>query len=189
MRPNLIIYFILMEIKNGNFGNLVLKYGLFLGLASVAFNALQYATGLLYTKSTMLNIFLWCLNGAIAIYFITTAVQQFKNENGNRLTVGEAIKVSVVVSAIAGVLFAAYYVLYTSVLDPQYYEKITEISVQKFENIFNEEQLDKMREQMLASKPSALMNFFSNFVSALVSGLIVGAIVGAVKKTKTDISL
>jgi putative membrane protein len=45
-----------METKNVNFLSIVLKNGLLLGLASVAFNVVLYVTDLLYTDSTLMGI-------------------------------------------------------------------------------------------------------------------------------------
>lgn len=111
-----------METK-ADFKNIVLKNGLLLGGVGIAYQVLLYATGLLYSGSTGMSVLTTVISIAISVWFIAAAIQQYKNENGGFLTVGEAIKVGAVVGLIAGVILAFYQVLYTTVIDPDYLPK------------------------------------------------------------------
>ena len=105
-----------METKNVNFLSIVLKNGLLLGLASVAFNVVLYVTDLLYTDSTLMGILTWLVATAISVVFIIMAIEQYKKANEGFLSIGEAIKVGVVVAVIAGVIGAIYQVIYLSLI-------------------------------------------------------------------------
>ena len=76
-----------METKNVNFLSIVLKNGLFLGLASVAFNVVLYVTDLLYTDSTLMGIFTWLVATAISVVFIIMAIEQYKKANEGFLSI------------------------------------------------------------------------------------------------------
>ena len=80
-----------METKNVNFLSIVLKNGLLLGLASVAFNVVLYVTDLLYTDSTLMGILTWLVATAISVVFIIMAIEQYKKANEGFLSIGEAI--------------------------------------------------------------------------------------------------
>ena len=110
-----------METKNVNFLSIALRNGILLGLASVAFTVLLYVTDFLYTDNTLLAIITWLINIAISVVFIIMAIEQYKKANEGFLSIGEAIKVGVVVAVIAGVIGAIYQVIYTTIIDPDYY--------------------------------------------------------------------
>lgn len=177
-----------METK-ADFKNIVLKNGLLLGGVGIAYQVLLYATGLLYSGSTGMSVLTTVISIAISVWFIAAAIQQYKNGNEGFLTVGEAIKVGVVVGLIAGVILAFYQVLYTTVIDPDYYQRTIDLVEQKMSAMgLSEEQLKTFTDEMAKHKPSLLKTFLSPFISGGIGGLVLGAIIGAVKK-KTRPSL
>ena len=181
-----------METKNVNFLSIVLKNGLLLGLASVAFNVVLYVTDLLYTDSTLMGILTWLVATAISVVFIIMAIEQYKKANEGFLSIGEAIKVGVVVAVIAGVIGAIYQVIYTTIIDPDYYEKVVEVTMKKMSGItsnFTEEQMEEFQDKMYASKPSIASSLSLSIVFSAIGGLIISAIVGAVKKKERPMSL
>ena len=180
-----------METKNVNFLSIVLKNGLLLGLASVAFNVVLYVTDLLYTDSTLMGILTWLVATAISVVFIIMAIEQYKKANEGFLSIGEAIKVGVVVAVIAGVIGAIYQVIYTTIIDPDYYEKVVEVTMKKMSAManFNEEQLEEFQDKMYANKPSIVSSFSTSVIFSAIGGLIISAIVGAVKKKEQPMSL
>lgn len=180
-----------METKNVNFLSIVLKNGLLLGLASVAFNVVLYVTDLLYTDSTLMGILTWLVATAISVVFIIMAIEQYKKANEGFLSIGEAIKVGVVVAVIAGVIGAIYQVIYTTIIDPAYYEKVVEVAMKKMSAManFNEEQLEEFQDKMYANKPSIASSFSTSIVFSAIGGLIISTIVGAVKKKERPMPL
>ena len=137
-----------METK-ADFKNIVLKNGLLLGGVSIAYQVLLYATGLLYSDSTGMSVLTTVISIAISVWFIAAAIQQYKNENGGFLTVGEAIKVGAVVGLIAGLILAFYQVLYTTVIDPDYYQRTIDLVEQKMSAMgLSEEQLKTFTDEM-----------------------------------------
>ena len=181
-----------METKNVNFLSIVLKNGLLLGLASVAFNVVLYVTDLLYTDSTLMGILTWLVATAISVVFIIMAIEQYKKANEGFLSIGEAIKVGVVVAVIAGVIGAIYQVIYTTIIDPDYYEKVVEVTMKKMSGItsnFTEEQMEEFQDKMYANKPSIVSSFSTSIIFSAIGGLIISAIVGVVKKKEQPMPL
>lgn len=180
-----------METKNVNFLSITLRNGILLGLASVAFTVLLYITDFLYTDSTLLAVITWLINIAISVVFIVMAVEQYKKANEGFLSIGEAIKVGVLVAVIAGVIGAIYQVIYATIIDPDYYDKVVEVAMKKMSAManFNEEQLEEFQDKMYASKPSIASSFSLSIVFSAIGGLIISAIVGAVKKKERPMSL
>jgi len=71
-------------------------------------------------------------------------IEQYKKANEGFLSIGEAIKVGVLVAVIAGVIGAIYQVIYATIIDPDYYDKVVEVAMKKMSAManFNEEQLE-----------------------------------------------
>ncbi|WP_315504550.1 DUF4199 domain-containing protein [Capnocytophaga sputigena] len=180
-----------METKNVNFLSIALRNGILLGLASVAFTVLLYVTDFLYTDNTLLAIITWLINIAISVVFIVIAVEQYKKANEGFLSIGEAIKVGVLVAVIAGVIGAIYQVIYATIIDPDYYDKVVEVAMKKMSAManFNEEQLEEFQDKMYANKPSIASSFSTSIVFSAIGGLIISAIVGAVKKKEQPMPL
>jgi putative membrane protein len=180
-----------METKNVNFLSIALRNGILLGLASVAFTVLLYVTDSLYTDNTLLAIITWLINIAISVVFIVITVEQYKKANEGFLSIGEAIKVGVLVAVIAGVIGAIYQVIYATIIDPDYYDKVVEVAMKKMSAManFNEEQLEEFQDKMYANKPSIASSFSTSIVFSAIGGLIISAIVGAVKKKEQPMSL
>jgi len=180
-----------METKNVNFLSIALRNGILLGLASVAFTVLLYVTDFLYTDNTLLAIITWLINIAISVVFIVIAVEQYKKANEGFLSIGEAIKVGVLVAVIAGVIGAIYQVIYATIIDPDYYDKVVEVAMKKMSAManFNEEQLEEFQDKMYANKPSIASSFSLSIVFSAIGGLIISAIVGAIKKKERPMLL
>lgn len=104
--------------------NIVIKNGIFLGIAMIIFNFTQYTTGVLYTSNTGLSILLWLVGAAMYALFITWGIQQYKTANNGQLTVVDGLKIGALIGVIAGIFSAIYSVVYTTYLDPNYYEKL-----------------------------------------------------------------
>ena len=180
-----------METKNVNFLSIALRNGILLGLASVAFTVLLYITDFLYTDSTLLAVITWLINIASSVVFIVIAVEQYKKANEGFLSIGEAIKVGVLVAVIAGVIGAIYQVIYATIIDPDYYDKVVEVAMKKMSAManFNEEQLEEFQDKMYANKPSIVSSFSTSIIFSAIGGLIISAIVGAVKKKEQPMPL
>ena len=174
---------------NTAFKNIVIKNGLFLGFALIAFELIKYVTGTLYTSNTGLSILLSLVSIGLYAYFIYLAVIQYKASNNDQLTVVDGLKLGAVVGVVAGVLLGIYNVLYTTVIDPDYYDKVMALATEKLgpmlENM-SEDQVATMHEEMLKAKPSVVATFIYSIVGGAIGGLIVGTIVGLVKKSKNN---
>lgn len=174
---------------NTAFKNIVIKNGLFLGIALIAFELIKYATGILYTSNKGLSILLWIVSAGIYAYFISVAVGQYKASNNNQLTVVDGLKVGAVVGVIAGVLLGIYNVLYTTVIDPDYYVKVMDLTIDAFSPMIDkmtESQAEEFYDKLVNSKPTTTATFIYSIIWGTVGGLIIGVIVGLVKKSKNN---
>lgn len=126
--------------------NIVIKNGIFLGIAMIIFNFTQYTTGVLYTSNTGLSILLWLVGAAIYALFITWGIQQYKTANNGQLAVVDGLKIGVLIGVIAGIFSAIYSVVYTTYLDPNYYEKVVELALEKMAPLLQRMSEDEVME-------------------------------------------
>ena len=169
--------------------NIVIKNGLFLGAALIAFELIKYVTGTLYTSNTGLSILLSLVSIGLYAYFIYLAVIQYKASNNDQLTVVDGLKVGAVVGVVAGVLLGIYNVLYTTVIDPDYYDKVMALASEKSADAvanMTEEEIEATQDLLLKLKPTTIATFIYSIIGGAIGGLIVGTIVGLVKKSKNN---
>lgn len=86
---------------------------------------------------------------------------------------------------------AIYQVIYATIIDPDYYDKVVEVAMKKMSAManFNEEQLEEFQDKMYANKPSIVSSFSTSIIFSAIGGLIISAIVGAVKKKEQPMPL
>ena len=90
--------------NQANSKNIILNYGLYLGLIGVFIHLTFYATGNLIELQWLSGIL-----GFIAmIVLLTLGIKKFKTENGGFLTFGQALKVGVGIAVVSATLFQQF---------------------------------------------------------------------------------
>ena len=169
--------------------NIVIKKGIFLGIAMIIFNFTQYTTGVLYTSNTGLSILLWLVGAAMYTLFITWGIQQYKTANNGQLAVVDGLKIGVLIGVIAGIFSAIYSVVYTTYLDPNYYEKVVELALEKMAPLLqrmSEDEVMEFQQGLFEGKPTVISTFIYAIIGSSLGGLILGVIIGLIKKTKNS---
>ncbi len=171
------------QIKPLKTGSFALKYGIFLGLISVAFAIMLFTMDLHYQRSTTNTI----ISIVIIVFMVVIAIYQFKKENSGYLTLGQALKIGLGVALIAAIISVIYTIVLFNVLDPDFMDKSFEYTkdtiLEQNPNI-TEQQLEQNRKiqknfAWVAYPVILIFNLFAGFVISLIAGLIM-------KKTKND---
>ncbi|MDO4229207.1 MAG: DUF4199 family protein, partial [Capnocytophaga sp.] len=103
-----------METKIVNSKDIMLKYGLYLGLASIALSIIPYVLGITFSASTWIAI----LGYLVTIFFIVMGIKQFKAQRSGFLKIGEALKIGIGISLIGGIIGVLYMLIFNNVIDP-----------------------------------------------------------------------
>ena len=168
-----------MESQKLSPGKFAKNYGIILGVILVFIAVIMYVTGMqLEGKQWPMYVF-YIIFPVVVIY----AISQFKKQQGNLLTVGEAIKVGLAVAVISALVFAVYSLLFNYVIDTEFTQQVMEAEIER--------QLESgaLTEEMLeASAP--MREIFSNpFVGSTlfialsaIFGLIYSLIGGLIMK-------
>lgn len=115
------------KIKTGKFS---LQFGVIAGLIGVVFGVMLYSMELHYEQTWVTTL----VDFLIITTFTIIAVSQFKKANGGLLSLKEGLKIGTGVGLIFGILSILYFAILTNVIEPDYMDKVNEISrVKAFE--------------------------------------------------------
>lgn len=111
-----------MEQNQPKIGNFSLNYGLILGAISVVFGLMLYSMDAHTSQDTSNTVISIVLAAAITIW----AIINFRKANGGLLSLGQAVKLGIGISLIAGVIGIVYLIFLSNVLDTEFATKIAE---------------------------------------------------------------
>ena len=171
-----------MEVQQAKASKFVLNYGLILGLLMVVLGVIMYVLDFHLQPHWSFTI----ITMLVFILLVVYGIKAFKKENGGFLRLGEALKVAVGMSLIAGLLAGTWTVLLSTVIEPDLTEQAIEIEREKaFEMNPNmtDEQWEKGLE-MTAVLRQPWFSFSATLVMYMLFGLIIGLIAGAVMKQR-----
>ncbi|GFD75106.1 hypothetical protein KUL113_45260 [Tenacibaculum sp. KUL113] len=166
-----------------NSKNIILNYGLYLGIIGVFIHLVFYATGTLIK-------FGW-LNGIISflamIALIILGIKKFKTDNNGFLTFGQALKVGVGIAVISAVISTIYTLIFTNIIEPDFQAQMMEIQKQGWIDAGMTDEQVEASEAMAEKFNSPVITAPLALVISAFFGFIISAIGGAImKKTEED---
>ncbi|HLT54022.1 MAG TPA: DUF4199 domain-containing protein [Flavobacteriaceae bacterium] len=169
-----------MEFQKIAPGKFSLSYGLLLGFVMIIISVISYVTGAALEGAKWPQ-FVYYIIFAIVIFY---AVSQYKKKNANTLSLGDALKVGVLIGVISALIAAVYNILFSYVIDPEFMDKAMEFAKEKMI-----EDNPNMTQEIVDQSMSVMKVFFNPFVlsafliamSALF-GLIYSLIAGLIMK-------
>jgi hypothetical protein len=166
-----------------NSKNVILNYGLYLGLASVLVGLVKYATGSLYVQEFYSGI----IGLVILIAFVILGIKKFKTDNSGFVTFGQGVKIGIGLTMIATIIIMIYYLLLITVIEPDFIVKTIEAQKVMYADTFGmtEEQIE------VATKSSQDNFHLSMFGGILIMNLFLGGVTSLIaaavmKKTEEE---
>ncbi|NER12002.1 DUF4199 family protein [Leptobacterium flavescens] len=160
-----------------------INYGLLLGGINIVFAIMLAVMELHYQRDISQQI----IGVVILAAVIGIAIYQFKKANASFLSLGQAIKIGLGVALIASLMIIVYSIIYTSFIEPEFYDKFFEQlrpQIAEQNPSLTTEQIDNViqtqRQFAWIGYPVILI---INLIIALIISLIVGLIM---KKDKSD---
>lgn len=167
-----------METQTASVKKIALNYGLLLGLISIVFSVILYVTGNHLDRPWWGSIVSFIIMAG-AIYY---GIKAFKDESGQFLSLGEALKVGLAISLIAGIIGAIFNYIFVTVIEPDFVTQMLELTREKmFEQNPNmtEEQAkmaldmsEKFMSPSMMSMFAIIGSLFFGFIISLIAGLI-----------------
>ena len=168
-----------MENQTPSIKTTIINYALILSAISIAFNLMLYFLDMHYQQSQMTGI----VGIVIMIGVLIYSFIDHKKLNEGYLSLSEALKIGLGISALAGLIGVAYTFVLTEFLDPNMMEKALDFQLEKI-RIDNPEmtqdQLDGIRSMqekfsgpLIRSAFQIIGSLFIGFIISLIGGLIV----------------
>lgn len=173
-----------MDTKVIDTKGIMLKNGLYLGLASIALSVIPYVLGITFKVSTWIGL----LGFLVMILFIVLGIKQFKVQRSGFLKIGEALKVGVGIALIGGIIGVIYTLVFNNVIDPNFIEEALEFQRTEMIKVnpnITEDQLE-MALEMARKMSSPIFSIPLSIGMSLFLGFIISLIAGAVMQKKEN---
>ena len=169
--------------NQANSKNIMVNNGIILGISSVLFALVMFATGNHLTPHWSASI----VNAIIFIGIIIYGIKQFKAANNNFLSWGQGVKIGVGVAIVGGLIMVVYNYLFTNFIEPDFMNQMMEIQNQAFlDQGLTEEQIEASKSMMETFSSPGITSAIG-IVAAAFFGFVISAIAGAImKRTEED---
>ena len=175
-----------MENQKSSAKQVMINYGLYIGLASILINVINYAVGDVYRPHWIISV----AGIVISIVLIVLALKKFKDGNEGLMSLSQALKVGLGASLISAIIVLIYMFAFSNFIEPDFYANMAEVAyqtnvVEKYPNM-TDEQLEAARANVetftspgMNSAMILIFSLFFGFIISLIAGLIM-------KRTEED---
>ena len=161
-----------------NSKNIILNYGLYLGIVGVIIHLILYATGSLLEYQWINSL----VSFVAMIALIVIGIKTFKEANGGFISWGQGVKIGLGITMISAVITVVYTLLFMNVIDPSFQEQAMAIEQQKWlDSGMTEEQIESANAIAEKFQSPAIISAMILAFSAFL-GFIVSAIAAAIMK-------
>ena len=170
-----------MESQTTSPGKFAISYGVILGVIMTLIGVLMYVTGMALELKQWPQ-YLYYLIFPIVIFY---AINKFKKENANLLSLGQAIKIGLVAAVISALVYGAYALLFNYVIDPDFMNKMMEATKDKL--MENPDMTEEMVEQSMVfmeKLQNPLIGVAGWIAMSAIFGLIYSLIGGLIMKNE-----
>ena len=156
--------------------------GVVLGVASVIYSLVIYATGNHLEPHWSGSI----ITVAIFIGAIFYGIKQYKTANGGFLTWGQGVKIGVGIAVLGGVIVVIYNYLFMNFIEPDFMSQMMEVQNQVLlDQGMTEEQIEAANEMSQAFQTPGIMAAVG-IITYAIGGFIVSAITAAIMKKSEE---
>ncbi|MDP5105446.1 MAG: DUF4199 domain-containing protein [Polaribacter sp.] len=168
--------------NQANSKNIIINFGLYLGLIGVIMHLALWASGQLI-ELNWINSVVWIL---ALIAFSIIGIKNFREASGGFISWGQGLKIGMGITMVAAVITVIYTLLFINVIDPGFQQVAMEAQKQIWlDGGMTEEQIEASvtiaKNFQTPAMASALILGFSGFI-----GFIVSAIIAAIMKKSEE---
>lgn len=167
-----------METQKSSSTQIMLNYGLMLGLASIIVAVANFAFGNVYKPHWSISI----ISVILSIIIIILGLKALKANNDGFLSLGESIKTGLGIALVSAILYLIYLLAFTNFIEPDYYTNLAKFQeatiIEQYPNL-TDEQLEnaltmgkKFSGFGMVAAITLIMSLFSGFIISLIGGAI-----------------
>ncbi len=166
-----------MEETQPKIGKFSLNYGLILGGISVAFGLMLFSMDAHTSQDTSNTV----IGIVLAVGVVIWALISFRKANAGLMSLGQAIKLGIGVCLVSGVIYIAYLLLLSNVLDTDFITKIAENTraAAQEAGVMTEAQIEQ---QYQGTIDYFWISYPFILIGAIIQGLVIGLIGGLIFK-------
>lgn len=158
--------------------NIIINYGLYLGVISTIIHLIMFATGSLLEFQWIQGI----ASFIVMIAFIVLGIKKFKEVNEGFISWGQGVKIGMGITMISAVIAVIYTLLFVNIIDPTFQQQAMEIQQQAWLDAgFTENQIDTFTESAKKFQTPINISAMILAISAFF-GFIIAAIAAAIMK-------
>jgi len=167
-----------MENQKLSSKQVMLNYGLMLGVASILIAVANFAFGNVYKPHWSISV----ISGLASVVVIVLGLKVIKDNNGGFLSLGEALKNGLGISLISGVVYVVYFYVFVNFIQADYFTNLAafqEASMIEMYPNMSDEDLENAIEMSkkfsgfgMISAIIMIMSLFFGFVISMIAGLI-----------------
>ncbi|MGM5470901.1 DUF4199 domain-containing protein [Flavobacteriaceae bacterium LMO-SS05] len=166
-----------METQKPTVGKFAMNYGVILGAIMILIAVVMYVTGMAL-EGKQWPQYLYYIIFPMAIFY---AIGQFKKQNANVLSLGEAIKLGVVIAAISAIVYIIYGLLFNYVIDPDFMNQLKDVVRDKMLEAPNTTQemidqqmkvVDMFMNPLIGNAIWLAVSMFFGLIYSLIGGLV-----------------
>ena len=165
-----------------NSKNIILNYGLYLGIIGVIAHLALWASGSIFELGWVNTV----ISFVAMTVFIVMGIKSFKGLNGGFISWGQGVKIGMGIVMISAVITVIYTLLLTNVIDPEFQQNSMDFQAKAWEDAgLTADQIEAS--QAMAEKfqspaiISAMILAFSAFI-----GFVFSAIIAAIMKKSEE---
>ena len=170
-----------MEIEHATSKNqVIIKFSIIYALANIGVALVMYILEIM-DKSWLITILSLGVNAAIMFF----AMKSRKNDTLNGyMTYGQGLGTGMLIAIFGGLVTAVYTFVFYSYIDPEFIDKMLEISrTEMLKKDMSDEQIDQALEMSKKFKSPIMMTVFA-YIGSLFFGLIISLVLAAVTKNE-----
>ncbi|RXP57600.1 DUF4199 domain-containing protein [Lutibacter sp. HS1-25] len=167
-----------MENQQSSSKQVMLNYGLILGIISVLITVANYAFGNVYEPHWGVSV----ASGIGTVAVIVLGLKAIKTNNGGFLSLGESLKTGLGIALISGLVFLIYFYVFVNFIEADYFTNMASYQEAKMIEMYpnmSDEDLENAIEMSkkfsgfgMTSAIILIMSLFFGFVVSLIAGLI-----------------
>lgn len=169
--------------NQANSKSIIVNYGLYLGIAGVIVNLINYALGMHLDPHWSISV----ITIVIFIALIVYGIKVYKAANGGFLSWGQGVKIGVGIALIAAIIGTIYNLIFMNFIEPDFMAQAVEVQNQKLlDQGLSEEEIEAANAMTQKFQTPALVAAFG-IIGSLIGGFVVAAIASAImKKTEEE---
>jgi hypothetical protein len=171
-----------MESEKLTAGKFGVNYGLYLGGIMIIIAILMYATNMAL-EGVQWPVYLYYVAFPVIILF---AISKYKKSNANILSLGDALKLGLVIAIISALVYVVYIFIFNYVIDTEFNDKIIEVTESRIAETDLPVQTKESQLKMIKRFSSPMAASIMWIALSMFFGLLYSLIGGLVMKRSAD---